>query len=272
MVFPSLRRFELGASVEISTSAPLTVTLSHSVANLAPSKFRFDMSAENINPQQFQGQEEIDMSESDSFEGDLGDNYGFERDRRMLEDEQKHREERERRGEEEKGNEAEKERLLSEISALFRTNPHLQLRSTIEELEKLRGKTIEEVKNVHSNAINDVIEEKGMPAAEFSITAISTPFEYSIAPGIQAHLLTDDDLMRDIDLWVRTKMGQFSLTTSIIFRLANNIVNYCKGIDGVVDRDRKRRRLERELETYGIDPGILNHKDPEYATQAREAR
>jgi len=230
--------------------------------------------AENLNQQEMKNQDEdlTDDDEDGESYDDNEENYGFNPLPEVKEKEKEEKEEKEKTVKEEKKNEAEKERMLGEISAMFRGNPRLKLRSTIEELEALRGKSIEEVRNIHSNAINDIVEEKGTPAAEFTVIALTHFVDKFILHGIQSTLLSDEELLKDIDLFVRTRMGSLSLTTNIAFRVANNVLNLLRGIEAPVERARKRRKLEADLQTYGIDPAILDNASKTRPQEIQETR
>lgn len=188
---------------------------------------------------------EIDYVESDDEnhqEGEGGD-WGFHVDEEVVEEERLSDERKKANEQKKKDNIVEFEQIKRDINNILLKYPTIKIRSTSDVLRGLDDLGLEELKNIYANAVNDVIDLRGTPAAEFFIVLSTHFIDRHILPGIQEECLNDIDLVRDFDSIVNSKMGFMPSGLNVLFRIANNVSNVLRGKTRAA---RKRTRDEYE--------------------------
>ncbi len=117
---------------------------------------------------------------------------------------------------------AEREQLIGELLQMVSRYPQLKLRSSNELLERLKHFTLEQLRNVHFNASNDISELRGTPCA--TTVLLGTVYLDRYLPHYSDICLADVELKRDIENEVVDFFGYFGAGVNILFRLVNNAI------------------------------------------------
>lgn len=161
-----------------------------------------------------------DPSGEDDHEGGGGGegtdeaNFGFHGMEQPVEKERQQKRQREET-EEEKG-------LKAKINLLLCRYPALVPRTSSAIMKKLDELSASELKNVYTNALNDIAEVRGTPSAETIILALTYHADSSYLVGYTDTCLKDVELKRDIETEVIELIGFLNNKVNILFRFINN--------------------------------------------------
>jgi hypothetical protein len=195
-------------------------------------------------------QDEPELSSAEHNDGefeqgvnaDEGENYGFQPDEAAsgLNDDQNKKAERIETPEEKR----ERDELIREITRLISRYPGIKPRTNCALIESLQSLELTELKNVYFNAMNDIQEKRGTPAAEFMIMMTCWFPEKLFIPGVTERCLDDIELVRDVDQLMTEKMGALGTVSNIIFRVAKVVTELRTGIAY------KKRKLSPQEELF----------------------
>lgn len=110
--------------------------------------------------------------------------------------------------------------LKEEINRMVCRYPDLIPRTSHALMERLNKLSVEELRNVKLNAVNDVADKRGTPAAE-TVLLLTIPIDKKL-PGYSAICMKDVELKRDIEGELIAVFGWLGARINIIFRLINN--------------------------------------------------
>jgi len=183
--------------------------------------------------------EQGSQEQSQTAEG--GDNFGFTADPDAIggEKEREHRATKDETPEEK----TKREELIREITRLISRYPGVSPRTNCALIESLQALDLNELNNVYYNAMNDIQEKRGTPAAEFMIMMTCWFPEKLLIPGITERCLDDIELVRDVDSLMTEKMGALGTVSNIIFRIARQVADIRMGVPYYSS---KKRKLDQE--------------------------
>lgn len=122
------------------------------------------------------------------------------------------------------------------INRLICKYPGLELRTSSEMMEILSQFNLKELKNIHTNCINDTMELRGTPTSEFTISALTYHINKNYVKGYTSKCLNDVELKREIEEEIIEIFGMLSNKFTILFRMVNNLYQCVFQSDFIPDK------------------------------------
>lgn len=119
--------------------------------------------------------------------------------------------------------EGESEIWRDKINRLICKYPGLQIRTSSETMELLSQFSLKELKNIHTNCINDTMELRGTPTSEFTLASLTYHINRYYVRGYTSKCLSDVELKREIEEEIITMFGFVNNKLTILFRMMNNL-------------------------------------------------
>jgi hypothetical protein len=111
--------------------------------------------------------------------------------------------------------------LRDQINKLLCRYPELAIRSSVATMEELKKYDEEELRNILQNANNDLLDIRGMPAADMVLHMLTSIVERWI-PGYMERCLNDYELKRDTESEMAMLLGPTGTRTNMLYRFINN--------------------------------------------------
>ena len=124
----------------------------------------------------------------------------------------------------------ERERLKLNIGNIISRYPSIKPRSNRDLLDSLNNLSIDDLRNVHRNAVTDVQSLRGTPGSELFISAVTFFPDSNYLPGLMDKCLNNDELLRDVDALILEYSGFYSNFQNIIFHMLNHVGEIVLGL------------------------------------------
>lgn len=114
-----------------------------------------------------------------------------------------------------------KKEIKLKINELLCRNPGLKPRDSLPLMNLFESYTVDQLENIYTNCLNDLIEHRGMPASSVLIKCLSYVGD-ALLPGFSDECIKDIELRKDIEYEMIDLLRWFGTRVNILFRLGDN--------------------------------------------------
>jgi hypothetical protein len=114
-----------------------------------------------------------------------------------------------------------KKEVKLKINELLCRNPGLKPRDSLPLMNLFESYSLDQLENIYTNCLNDLIEHRGMSASSVLIKCLSYVADV-LLPGFSDECLKDIELRKDLEYEAIDLLRYFGTRVNILFRLGDN--------------------------------------------------